>query len=390
MKSRILIAAVASLTLVSLVGCASKYRLERFKVQEGAQWPYHRGDAQSTGSVLEGAFDGKLDVIWEYRSNDKPAGPLTVYHNRLIYPGARHKIKFIDMETGHFEGQIKSGGNPQTGVVVADSLAYFAISPRTNLLKCVNLRNGDIIWERPFVNASNGGLLVDDLLVIGSSIGDLMALSQLSGEVKWRFLADMPLAVAPTFAMGKIFQPGGNGMLFALSPLSGKLVWKVKLENAIAAAVSAGEFVYAGDLDGFVYAINSDDGSIVWKRQVGGPVWTSPAVAEGRIFVGHSGGEMVALDAISGEIIWRFDAADVVRSSAVVVGGYVVFGNASGMLFSLDALTGRLVEERQLDGPIVAAPVTNGQNVVVATDEGLVVCLGDAPQEPQAQVSDGD
>jgi len=326
--------------------------------------------------VREGTFNGKLDIIWERKRGEKPAGPLSVYHGSLVYPGTKNKIRFYDDLTGKEQGYIKSHGAAQTGVAVHDSLAIFATSPRKSWLRCVNLRSGKQLWKRHIKDASAGSIIVGNKLIIGSTDGRLTAYRPEDGSLIWTFEAEGGFVAPPSFANGRVFQPCDNGTLYVISPTDGSELYRVKVDGPMVSAVAVSTMVYATDMFGQIYGIDPEDGRIVWDNQLNGPIWTTPAVSDGRILVGHSGGELVVLDAADGQILWQFDAGEVVRASATVVGGYVLVGTMGGNLFSLDAADGRLIEQRQLNGAVAWPPVADGDRVYVATESGMIICFG--------------
>ncbi|MCK4573431.1 MAG: PQQ-binding-like beta-propeller repeat protein [candidate division Zixibacteria bacterium] len=369
-----------SLTLLLAGGCSSKYRLDRDEISRPAAWPYHHGDLASTGAVPDGRFSGKLDILWEFKSNDKPAGPLVIYNDRIVYPGTRHKIKFVDLMTGSKAGQFKSKGEAQTGLVMLDSLGYFAVGPRRSRLKCANFVTGKIMWQRPVKDAAEGSILVDNRLYVSSTEGVLMALDPYSGDLLWRFSASGLLKAPASFGAEKIFQPFDDGLLYALTP-EGKELFHVELDAPLVSPVSIADLVYCADVAGNLYGIDPEDGRIRWRDHIDGPVWASVTVADGRLFVGHTGGELVALEAATGKTLWRYDADEAIVASAVVAGQYVVFGTMGGKVFSLRTADGTLVQERQLSGAVATTPITDGDRVFVATDKGIVTCFGETDDQ---------
>ncbi len=356
--------------------CSPLYRLTEEDLSRPSPWPFHRGDVASQGSVHEGKFNGKLDVLWEHTRSEKPAGPLTVYFGSLVYPGTKNRIWFYDGLSGKKEGYLKSHGAAQTGVALHDSLAFFATSPRKSWLRCVNLRSGRQLWKQPIKDAAAGSIIVDDKLLIGSSDGTLTAYRPEDGNLIWTFEAEGAFVAPPSSANGRVFQPCDEGTLYAISLADGSELYRMEVDGPMISAVAVSTMIYATDMFGHVYGIDSEDGRVVWDNQLDGPVWTTPAVSDGRLFVGHSGGELVALDALDGHVLWRFDAGEVVRASATVVGEHVLVGTMTGKLFSLDAADGRLIEQRQLDGAVAWPPVADGDRVYVATESGMIVCFG--------------
>jgi len=371
---------IVLLALVQVLSCSHQYRLIEERLTCPSLWPFYRGDLASRGAVCEGTFNGKLDVVWKRRVSDKPVGPLTLYYGTLVYPSAKNRIKFFDGLTGDYLGYLKSRGTAQTGVVVLDSLAFFATSPSKNWLRCVNLRTGMLVWKRRVKNATAGSIIVKNRIIIGSTEGALAAYRIEDGHLVWTFETEGACSSPPAYEDGKIFQPSDKGILYAVSPADGSEQYRITVEGPIVSAVAVSKMVFVTDLLGYVYGVDPGNGTMVWKRKLDGPIWTTPAVYDGHLFVGHSGGQLVALNEESGEILWQFDAGEVIKASATVVDDYVLIGTMGGKLFSLNVADGKLVSQWQLDGAVAYSPVTDGERIYVATEAGAIVCLGEADE----------
>jgi polyvinyl alcohol dehydrogenase (cytochrome) len=90
--------------------------------------------------------------------------------------------------------------------------------------------------------------------------------------------------------------------------------------------------------------------------------WSSPTVADGRLYVGSQNGTVYSLDAKTGCIHWTYSAAGGVRtaiavgprsSGSPVPGGvegvFVYFGDTAANTYALNADTGRVVWTRKVD-----------------------------------------
>jgi len=358
-------------------GCGHKYHMSRETLGEASPWPFYRKDTAATGSITGGGFTGKLDIIWEYRTNDKPAGPLTISNGNLIYPGAMNRIKFIDFQTGKYLGYIKTKSNPQTGVVVKDSLAFYAIAPKRNKLYCKNLFNRRTVWNRTVKDAVYGSIIDNNRLIIGSGDGQLTAYNLYTGDIEWRYDSGGRFTAVPTCADGRIYQPSNDGIIFVVDAEDGTELYRVSTDGPVNNAVSVYDRVYGADVLGNVYCFEPENGEVVWKNTLDGPVWTSPAVGNKLLYVGHSGGELVALDLATGRIKWSFDVVEVIKASAIVAGEYVIVGTMGGKLYSLRADDGTLVAKRELGGGLAFPPVTDGESIYVAARNGRIICFGE-------------
>jgi outer membrane protein assembly factor BamB len=359
-----------------VLACSTKYRLSEEDLSYPSPWPFHHGDLTAQGSIRGGSFNGKLEVLWEQEESDKPAGPLSIYYGTLIYPGAKNRMKFFDVFTGEYYGFLKSGGTAQTGVVVHDSLACFATSPYQSWLRCINLRTGKLVWKQPIKDATGGSIIVEDNLVVSTTDGALASYRLEDGHQLWVLETDGGCSAPPAYSDGRIFQPCDKGILYAVSAKDGSELYRVEVDDPMIGPVAVSSLIVATDMNGKVYAIEPSDGSIMWETPLEGPVWTTPAVADGRVFVGHSGGELVALDKNTGQVLWQLETNEVIKASPIVIGDYVIVGTMTGKVFSLNTADGEVVDHRQLEGAVAHSPVTDGERVYIATESGKIVCMG--------------
>ena len=73
---------------------------------------------------------------------------------------------------------------------------------------------------------------------------------------------------------------------------------------------------------------------LAWKFKTDGMVNSSPAVADGVVYVG-SGDRLYALDAKTGQEKWRFKTDGAIVSSPAVAGGVVYFASTDGYLYAV-------------------------------------------------------
>lgn len=105
-----------------------------------------------------------------------------------------------------------------------------------------------------------------------------------------------------------------------------------------------------------MYRIDGESGRVVWKYPTGARIRSSPAVANGVVYVGNFDGVFSALDARSGKLRWKYatEGASIdlakwgfdrrsIDSSPSVADGVVTFGSRDAHQYGLDAATGRLL-----------------------------------------------
>lgn len=72
------------------------------------------------------------------------------------------------------------------------------------------------------------------------------------------------------------------------------------------------------------FQINASTGSVIWNYYAnGGGVESSPAVVSGKVYVGNTGFNFYCLDASTGSNIWNYTTGLAVFSSPAVANGKV-------------------------------------------------------------------
>ena len=101
-------------------------------------------------------------------------------------------------------------------------------------------------------------------------------------------------------------------------------------------------------------------------------VFTSPVVADGRVYVVDGSGVAFCLDAETLDVIWRFASRGGLNncnnvSSPAIVDGRLHFGTTAGSYYVLDARDGTLIKEIACGEPIFSAAVVGSEGVYFAT-----------------------
>ena len=148
-----------------------------------------------------------------------------------------------------------------------------------------------------------------------------------------------------------------------------ELRWSVPLGFSVESSPAiAGGFVYATSLPGVLVKLNLDDGAEAWRYRPGATEAeagefeedrfgeSSPAVADGTVYVGDLLGVLHAVDTESGEVRWRFPTGAEIKSSPVVADDLVLVGSYDEHFYAVDRTTGELRWKLQTEGPVHATP----------------------------------
>ncbi|MCX6063915.1 MAG: PEGA domain-containing protein [Caldiserica bacterium] len=160
-----------------------------------------------------------------------------------------------------------------------------------------------------------------------------------NGKLKWGFAAPGPYQAtsSPVVAPDGTVCFGSNDRnLYAVYP-NGTLKWKYQTGGRVwsSPAVLGDGTIYVGSEDGYLYVLRSD-GSLKWRYQTGGIVSSSPAIAvDGIIYVGSEDSYLYALNS-DGSLKWRYQTGSAIAASpAVAIDGTVYAGSRDAYLYAI-------------------------------------------------------
>ncbi|MDQ7052154.1 MAG: PQQ-like beta-propeller repeat protein [candidate division KSB1 bacterium] len=145
--------------------------------------------------------------------------------------------------------------------------------------------------------------------------------------------------------------------MYALNARSGALLWKYDTEGLVSSspAIVDGR-VYIGSGHPGVFCLNADNGALIWKFTTAKSVVASPLVADGLVFFGDYDGWFYALD-LNGELVWKTRCQKKIDASAAYLDGVVYWVDMTGTLFAARGATGEPVWQFPLQGPAISSPL---------------------------------
>ncbi len=116
----------------------------------------------------------------------------------------------------------------------------------------------------------------------------------------------------------------GIGNLTCIDP-AGKEVWSYRKINRSMSTMAAGDgLLYAADFSGFVYCLDAKTGEEYWVHDTKGHIWSSPLLADGKIYIGNEDGFMTVLKAgkeYDEDAMVEIDMISPIYSSAIAANG---------------------------------------------------------------------
>jgi len=259
--------------------------------------------------------------------------------------------------------------------------------------KIWSFRSGkDLSYRWAFDYYYSSPTVYKDKIAFGSGDGNLYLLNARSGKLIWKFTAGSIIRSSPAISDEQVFVGDFAGYFYSINLNNGKLNWKfetngVAINNlselgfdrkAIISSPSISNHkVFFGGRDGFFYALNTRDGSLLWKTD-NKVSWmlSTPAIHDGCVITGTSDGHFVqSLDIVTGKERWKFKTNSPVWASPAVSHGMVYFGDYDGLLHGVDESTGTELWDYKINAKIMSSPILYHANLCFTGDDGVIYVL---------------
>ena len=334
-------------------------------------WPQFGADPRNTGTadvVGPGATDPEL--AWRYDAGTPTMNASPVVADGVAYvPGSGDPglIHAIDIGTGEQRWSFEPAGYATSAPALVDGTLY--VGTWGKRFYAIDADTGEERWSREIGHlfGRSSPAVVDGTVYVGTA-GDgpsvacaLLALDAATGETEWQyreFEGREWIESSPAVGDGRVYVVGGRS-LRAVDAETGEEVWirdGVVHPNMSPAFVEGRLYYAALDTSGEdpvpeVRALDPATGETLWATEISDPsARTSPAVADGRVYVAATSrqacsldwdndsectpdarGRLYALDAETGDHEWAVEIEPDTRSAPAVADGVVYVGCGDGL-----------------------------------------------------------
>jgi outer membrane protein assembly factor BamB len=270
---------------------------------------------------------------WSFQAGKLLEFQPIVVHGTIYFMDKDAMFYALSADKGHIEWKRK------IGTLNASSPAYddgklFAVNLEPQQAVALDAKKkGKILWRHPLPGRSESSPLVHNGKVIfGCESGDIFALDEKTGKERWHVHTNGPVKGAIAYSRGTLYADNYAGEVWALDAGNGHVKWTANTQGGgflrgggvySTPAVAWGR-VYLGGLDGRVYSYVAKNGQLAWSHSTGAEVYSSPAVAETphsppTVYVGSEDKHFYALDAKTGDVRWEHPLNGIVLGSPSVV-----------------------------------------------------------------------
>ena len=154
-------------------------------------------------------------------------------------------------------------------------------------------------------------MVVDDVAYFGSTEGRLYAVNARTGNVRWAYNTGGRINASPSDLRGADLRldvrrldllPGQAQRPEALEHV--RQAEHFSYESFYASASTDGARLYTTSRAGKIVALSAKSGRVLWTYQMGNWGYATPAIADGRVYVGGFDSQLRAFRATDGKLLW--------------------------------------------------------------------------------------
>ena len=362
-------------------------------------WPMWRQNPEHSGTGQSGPTN--LTLRWSFKTSGAVISSPSVIDGK-VYVGSMDKnIYSLDALNGSLLWNYTTGSGIMSSPAVNKVRVY--VGPDDGYVYCLNAKNGSLIWKTPaggyipvhfdaVARLRSSPVLVDDKVYVGSLDTNLYCLDADSGDILWTFKTGGYITSSPAVvdnALYVISQETTAGTLYKLDINTRKLLWKLEIPYEISAERGTDLHSSPAIADGMVfiasnklnrYGVNASTGDIEWtyKNLANEFIVDSVSYHDGKLFFVDLF-NVVCVNATNGIQIWSAFLGEVLESSTTYADGKIyVAGSDRRAVYVLNATTGDRLSQFMTGSKCWSSPTIYEGMVYIGNHDWNIYCLVDS------------
>jgi outer membrane protein assembly factor BamB len=299
------------------------------------------------------------------------------------------KLFAVDTNNGDILWSFPTGPG-YVGPVIDGDVVYIGSdshgnNPTNEYMFAVNRFTGEEIWNRNIYRGIPESVQYDDKKIYFCS-DTVYALNKEDGSTNWTYPLDSLCVTKPMLKDGFFYTASSGGKLYKIDTADGNRIWSVVVssgqgpwDNSITADNEGHIFlgiyydktinayyetngsliwsyrlhdgplsfnayhdgvIFISDTQGYVYALDSTDGALIWEKKIGNKIdISSPTISNGLLFIGTRDweyGALFALDETTGDIIWKYHVGSSITCPPSIADGIMFCGSDGWYMYAFD------------------------------------------------------
>jgi outer membrane protein assembly factor BamB len=311
---------------------------------------------------------------------------------RIVTAGRDGTLNVYRLEDGDELAEIEleiplSGG-------VGGTENVWLVGSQNGELIAVSGSSNEILWRTPVPSEILARPVVynKNTVLVRTADGQVLGVDIKTGNIEWNYAKAIPALTlrgssSPILSRSYCYVGLESGRVIAISPVDGEIAWDIALtvpqgRSEIQRLVDIdgqselyGRILYAASYQGRIAAIDVTRGQFLWARSFSSH--TGVSVGKDAVYSSDDRSYIWALDRNNGATLWKQDKLQAREVTLpVIYKDFLVVGDLEGYIHVMSRFDGRFVARTQVDADgILVPPVVDGDRLLVLTRDGDLVAF---------------
>lgn len=287
--------------------------------------------------------------LWKFKAEGKIASSPAVYSGTVFFGSRDNNLYAVDSKTGNLKWKYKTNHILNCSPTVSKDIVFVGSDDET--FYALESASGKLIWKfKTGGDILSSPSVEDEVVYFGSNDKNIYALDMSSGKEKWSYLTDGWVVASPAILGDALYVTSTDGHFYAINLKDGKLLYRIKvgaslfIPSPVSSSAVNGELAILGSGKN-VYAVNLRTRNISWCYKTKNFVASSPVIVGSIVLVGDglkvplpligsNDGIFYAIDLNTGKVVWKYETDGAVMSSPAIANGMVYVGSADGYIYT--------------------------------------------------------
>ena len=320
----------------------------------------------------------ELKEIWEYDIGAGFGGfSPTVIEGIVFVATLKGEIYSLNLQNGDNDGSESFGGAIFSGPIIYDSLMIVVSSQSKNNSFAYQLITGKMIWMKNIGDVEAAPTLDRNALYVASVNGDLYKIDPVTGKEIFRKRFPAPIRVSPIVDDTMVVFGCDDGNIYAIGSNNGNEIWKYDAGTPVWCTASVSDLlpgglrIFVGTNGGKLLAL-TEGGTLKFDFATGEKILSMPISDDKQIYLGCNDGNFYAINADNGALIWKIQTDAPIIASAAQTKNQIILGSFDGNLYVIDKSDGKVAQKIKLSGRVRTQPAIWKNYLVVGAEDSEI------------------
>jgi outer membrane protein assembly factor BamB len=173
----------------------------------------------------------------------------------------------------------------------------------------------------------------------------------------------------------RVFFASKNGFVFAVNENDGEKLWEFNAGHSVSRSLilQNERIFFATDKE--IFCLNKEDGQLFWRKGLGLEITSPLEYFDGALYLAAKNNSIYCFKEQNGEIVWEHAIGTPVYSPFIIYKGLLLFGTDSGNICSLLSSTGQLLWQLKIGDKLRAAPLIIDRSLYIGSFDNYIYAV---------------